>query len=169
MVLLNLLQWPQGERPWLSYFPLCSSRNLSLSSKYRHLLTLGSSALFKVSPEWADWTLLGQIKLDLFSRAFIPSVQSQTSVTLLLLFVLYTSLCCFLGPLSLWCCQEGLIFCILLWLCFSVHDFWHVCVFIDLLKQTCLLWPHLSSLQLLCPSPWTHSAVRINKTIFYVG
>lgn len=27
------LQWPQGERPWPSYFPSCSSPNLSLSSK----------------------------------------------------------------------------------------------------------------------------------------
>lgn len=32
------VQWPRGERPWRSYFPSCSSPNLSLSSKYQRLL-----------------------------------------------------------------------------------------------------------------------------------
>lgn len=44
------LQWPQGERPWLSYFPSCSSPNLSLSSKYQRLFKLWSA----LTPFWSE-------------------------------------------------------------------------------------------------------------------
>lgn len=50
----TLLQWPLGGRPWLLYFPSCSSQNLSLFSKYRHLWTLIS---FLLVLKWANTDL----------------------------------------------------------------------------------------------------------------
>lgn len=79
------LQWPLGERPWLSYFPSCSSPNLSLSSKYQCLF----KTLISLHPvlKWASinpcWRQRRTVStcLPTVSRVVIPDLHCSTALS----------------------------------------------------------------------------------------